>query len=174
MPTAFNFLGPLTNPARPAAAAIGVYDARLAPVMAQVLADRGDSALVFRGDDGLDELTTTTTSQVWLVSDGTVRPDVLDPAAVGIAPADPQALRGGDAAVQRRRWCGGCWPASRVRCAMRCCSTRPRPSPPSTGCWTRPQAAIEYGLPIAAAAVDDGSAAALLAVLGRASSAASS
>ena len=85
VPTPFNFLGPLTNPARPSAAAIGVYDPTLAPVMAQVLADRGDTALVFRGDDGLDELTTTTTSRVWLVSEGSVRADVLDPAAVGVA-----------------------------------------------------------------------------------------
>ena len=62
-----------------------MYDPTLAPVMAQVLADRGDTALVFRGDDGLDELTTTTTSRVWLVSEGSVRADVLDPAAVGVA-----------------------------------------------------------------------------------------
>ena len=63
MPTFFNFLGPLTNPARVTAAAIGCADSRMAPVMAAVLAERGDTAMVFRGDDGLDELTTTTTSQ---------------------------------------------------------------------------------------------------------------
>ena len=63
VPTAFNFLGPLTNPARVRAAGIGCADPAMAPVMAAVLAERGDSALVFRGDDGLDELTTTTTSR---------------------------------------------------------------------------------------------------------------
>src|SRR5918997_6899120 len=77
--TVFNFLGPLTNPARPAASAIGCADARMAPVMAQVLAGRGMRALVFRGDDGLDELTTGTTSSVWVVRDGEVEPDRLDP-----------------------------------------------------------------------------------------------
>jgi anthranilate phosphoribosyltransferase len=98
VPTAFNFLGPLTNPARPTAQAVGCADARMAPVMAAVLAERGTEALVFRGDDGLDELTTTTTSQVWVVHGGVVTQAVIDPAAFGIAPADPSALKGADAA----------------------------------------------------------------------------
>src|SRR5207253_10939805 len=93
--TVFNFLGPLTNPARPGAAAIGCADARMAPVLAAVLAERGTRALVFRGDDGLDELTTATTSSVWVVAGGGVRPERVDPAALGIAPASPDALRGG-------------------------------------------------------------------------------
>jgi anthranilate phosphoribosyltransferase len=96
VPTAFNFLGPLTNPARVRAAAIGCADRRMAPVMAEVLAQRGDTALVFRGDDGLDELTTTTTSSVWVAAGGTVTETTLDPAAFGIAPVTPDALRGGD------------------------------------------------------------------------------
>ncbi len=96
VPTPFNFLGPLTNPARVSAAAIGCADRRMAPVMAQVLADRGDCALVFRGDDGLDELTTTTTSSVWAVQGGTVHETSLDPRAFGIDAVPPQALRGGD------------------------------------------------------------------------------
>ena len=99
IPTAFNFLGPLTNPARPAASAIGCADRAMAPLVAQVLAARGDSALVFRGDDGLDELTTATTSSVWIVTGGTVAPAQVDPAALGIAAAGPDALRGGDAVV---------------------------------------------------------------------------
>jgi anthranilate phosphoribosyltransferase len=94
VPTFFNFLGPLTNPARVTAAAIGCADRRMAPVMAAVLADRGDSALVFRGDDGLDELTTTTTSSVWVAANGTVREATLDPARFGIAPVQPEALCG--------------------------------------------------------------------------------
>jgi anthranilate phosphoribosyltransferase len=102
VPTAFNFLGPLTNPARVRAAAIGCADPRMAPVMAAVLAARGDSALVFRGDDGLDELTTTTTSQVWLTSGAEVITASVDPARFGIAPVAPEALRGADAAFNAR------------------------------------------------------------------------
>jgi len=111
VPTFFNFLGPLTNPARVGAAAVGCADARMAPVMAAVLAARGDSALVFRGDDGLDELTTTTTSSVWVAAGGTVSTAVLDPAEFGIEPVVPEALRGGDrvhnAAVVREVLAGG-------------------------------------------------------------------
>ena len=72
VPTTFNFLGPLTNPARPSALAVGVADPRMGPVLAGVLAGRGNSALVFHGDDGLDELTTTGPSAVWVVTGGTV------------------------------------------------------------------------------------------------------
>ncbi|MCU1657775.1 MAG: trpD [Pseudonocardiales bacterium] len=96
VPTVFNFLGPLTNPARVRASAVGCADTRMAPVMASVLARRGDCALVFRGDDGLDELTTTTTSHVWVVADGEVTEVVVDPPSFGIAPVPPAALRGGD------------------------------------------------------------------------------
>lgn len=94
--TVFNFLGPLTNPSRPAAQAVGCADARMAAVMAQVLAGRGTSALVFRGDDGLDELTTTTTSRVWIVADGSVAEVSLDPAELGTARSQPADLVGGD------------------------------------------------------------------------------
>jgi anthranilate phosphoribosyltransferase len=96
--TVFNFLGPLTNPARPAAAAIGCADARMAPVLASVLAGRGMRALVFRGDDGLDELTTATTSAVYVVRGGEVEADRVDPAALGLAAPAAGGLRGGDAA----------------------------------------------------------------------------
>ncbi len=96
VPTAFNYLGPLTNPARPPAAAIGCADRTMAPVMAQVAADRGDTALVFRGDDGLDELTTTTTSSVWVAEGGQVREAVVEPTRLGIDAVPPEALRGGD------------------------------------------------------------------------------
>lgn len=98
IPTAFNFLGPLTNPAQPDAALVGCADLRMAPVMAQVLAERGVSALVVRGDDGLDEITTTTTTSVWVVDHATVRRDQLDPAALGVPVACREDLRGGDAA----------------------------------------------------------------------------
>jgi anthranilate phosphoribosyltransferase len=98
VPTVFNVLGPLTNPARPAAQAVGVSDLRLAPVMAGVLAARGADALVFRGDDGLDELTTTGTSTVWVVGGGEVRVESLDPVGLGLPRARIEDLRGADAA----------------------------------------------------------------------------
>ena len=98
VPTAFNFLGPLTNPAQPGVAAIGCADLRMAPIVAGVLAQRGDSALVFRGEDGLDELSTTSPAQVWQVKDGQVTTLRFDPADVGLAPATLDDLRGGDAA----------------------------------------------------------------------------
>ncbi len=96
VPTVFNFLGPLTNPARPAAQAIGVFDAGMLPVLAGVFAERGVSALVFRGDDGLDELTIATTSTVWVVKDGTATRTTFDPAVLGIPRAEADVLRGGD------------------------------------------------------------------------------
>lgn len=95
--TAFNFMGPMTNPANPTASAIGVADARLAPLIAGVLATRGRRALVFRGEDGLDELTTTGTSSVWEVRDGAVTESVIDPLELGIPRATLDDLRGGDA-----------------------------------------------------------------------------
>jgi anthranilate phosphoribosyltransferase len=97
VPTAFNFLGPLTNPARPGAMAVGVADRRMASLMAGVLAGRGTSALVFRGDDGLDELTTSGPSTVWEVRDGAVVEQTFDPQALGVARSAVQELRGGDA-----------------------------------------------------------------------------
>jgi anthranilate phosphoribosyltransferase len=98
VPTAMNVLGPLTNPAQPGAALVGCADARMAPVLAEVFAGRGASVLVVRGDDGLDELTTTTTSTVWVVSGGEVRQESLDPATLGLAPATREDLRGGSPA----------------------------------------------------------------------------
>ena len=97
IPTPFNFLGPLTNPAQPDAGLVGCANARIAPVLAQVFAQRGKTALVVRGDDGLDELTTTTTSTVWVADGGIVRTEQVDPATLGIRPATPADLRGGDA-----------------------------------------------------------------------------
>ncbi|WP_329398169.1 anthranilate phosphoribosyltransferase [Streptomyces melanogenes] len=108
--TTFNFLGPLTNPARVKAQATGVADARMAPIVAGVLAERGSSALVFRGDDGMDELTTTATSRVWVVRDGAVREEAFDPRDVGIDLVPVEALRGADASYNAdvaRRLLGG-------------------------------------------------------------------
>ena len=100
IPTALNVLGPLTNPAQPPAALVGCADARLAPVHGRgVRGPRRRRCWCVRGDDGLDELTTTTTSTVWVVGGGEVRREVVDPAALGMAPATREDLRGGDAAV---------------------------------------------------------------------------
>ena len=97
IPTAFNILGPLTNPAHVQASAVGAADSRMAPLIAGVLAERGSRGLVFRGDDGLDELTVTTTSRLWEVRGGRVEESVLDPADLGIPRATLDDLRGGDA-----------------------------------------------------------------------------
>ncbi|MCN0179030.1 anthranilate phosphoribosyltransferase [Salinispora arenicola] len=98
VPTAFNFLGPLTNPARPRAGAVGCFDARMAPVMAAVFAARGDSTLVLRGEDGLDEFTTAAPTRVWAAQNGTVREALLDAADLGVPRATLADLRGGDVA----------------------------------------------------------------------------
>ncbi|HEX5596368.1 MAG TPA: anthranilate phosphoribosyltransferase [Micromonosporaceae bacterium] len=98
VPTAFNFLGPLTNPARPRSAAVGCFDPRMAPVMASVFANRGDSVLVMRGEDGLDEFSTAAPTRLWLANDGRVTEAVVDAADLGIARSAPGDLRGGDAA----------------------------------------------------------------------------
>lgn len=97
VPTVFNILGPLGNPARPSAMAFGIADAAMAPVVAGVLSRRGVRGLVFHGRDGLDELTTTTRSQVWLLRDGEVVEDVLDATVLGLPAATPDDLVGGDA-----------------------------------------------------------------------------
>lgn len=98
VPTLFNVLGPLANPARPRAQAFGVADGRMAGIVANVLAGRGVEAMVFRGDDGLDELTTATTSRVWVVHDGAVVEERLDPRELGLPLPPADALRGGDVA----------------------------------------------------------------------------
>jgi anthranilate phosphoribosyltransferase len=97
VPTTFNFLGPLANPAQPIATSLGVANSQIAPLMAQELAERGRFGLVSRGNDGLDELTTTTTSTVWLVTPEGVQSQQLDPADFGIKKVSQDALIGGDA-----------------------------------------------------------------------------
>lgn len=95
IPTVFNFLGPLCNPVRPEASAVGVADAAAAPLLAGVFQQRGAAALVFRGDDGLDELTTTGHSHIWEVSRGRIVEHDFDPREIGIARAEISALLGG-------------------------------------------------------------------------------
>ncbi|MFF5036545.1 anthranilate phosphoribosyltransferase [Nocardia salmonicida] len=102
IPTVFNVLGPLTNPAQPRAGLIGCAFADLAPVIAGVFAARGASALVVRGRDGLDEITTSDLTDVWVVSGGRIRQTVLDPTRLGIVRVDLDDLRGGDAEANAR------------------------------------------------------------------------
>jgi anthranilate phosphoribosyltransferase len=97
VPTVFNFLGPIANPARPTSQAVGVFDPRMGEILAGVLAGRGCSALVFRGEDGLDELTTTGPSSLWVVHDGQVAQTEFHPSSLGLPPASVADLRGGDA-----------------------------------------------------------------------------
>ncbi|MBB6395665.1 anthranilate phosphoribosyltransferase [Actinomadura coerulea] len=106
VPTVINYIAPLVNPARPRAACVGCSNADVAPVLAQVLADRGCSALVVRGHDGLDEISTAAPTHVWVVTGNTVTPTTIDAAEFGLPRSVPGDLRGGDAshnAVVARR-----------------------------------------------------------------------
>lgn len=98
VPTVFNILGPLCNPARPIASAVGVARAERIPLMVGVFQTRDATALVFRGDDGLDELSTTGHSHIWEVSRGKVLEHDFDPTDLGIGRATIEQLRGGDPA----------------------------------------------------------------------------
>lgn len=98
IPTLFNILGPLCNPARPNASAVGVSSLERVPLMVGVFQTRGATALVYRGDDGIDKLTTTGHSHIWEVSRGVVAEHDLDPADLGIPRADVESLLGKDPA----------------------------------------------------------------------------
>jgi anthranilate phosphoribosyltransferase len=102
VPTVFNLLGPLTNPASPRAGLIGCAFGDLAEVMAGVFAARSSSVLVVHGDDGLDELTTTTTSTIWRVQAGTVDKLTFDPLGFGFPRAQVAELVGGNAEANAR------------------------------------------------------------------------
>ena len=102
IPTVFNILGPLANPARPQAAAIGVADDRMHLVMAEVLANRGVDGFVFRGDDGLDEITLSSTTSILSIGNGEIRSDLIDPLDFGISRAPVTDLVGGDAEENAR------------------------------------------------------------------------
>jgi anthranilate phosphoribosyltransferase len=163
VPTVFNFLGPVANPARPGAQAVGVSDPRTGPIIAGVLAGRGCSALVFHGDDGLDELTTTDTSTVWVVHDGTVSQTVVDPAQFGLPRSKLEDLRGGDAvhnaAVARAVLAGAPGPVRdtvvlNAGAALAAAAGVPTPADLA--------GALSDGCARASAALDSGAAAALL------------
>ncbi len=163
VPTTFNFLGPLANPARPAAQAVGVADARMAPLIAGVIAGRGNRGLVFHGGDGLDELTTTTSSEVWVIRNGEVTQARLDPSALGIAPAGRDDLVGGDpahnAGVVREVFGGAAGPVRDIvalnAAAAQLAFAGPDPDAPLADQFAGP-------LERAYAAIDSGAAAAVL------------
>lgn len=110
VPTVFNMLGPLCNPARAEANAVGVAQIERVPLITGVFRTRGATALVFRGDDGLDELTTTGHSRIWEVTRGDIHEHDLDPRDLGIPIADLADLIGGspqhNAEVLRRTLAG--------------------------------------------------------------------
>jgi anthranilate phosphoribosyltransferase len=97
IPTIFNILGPLANPAKPKAAAIGVANDRMHLLMAQVLSAKGVDGFVFRGDDGLDEISLATTTSVLTIGQGEISSDLIDPSDLGISKAPITDLVGGDA-----------------------------------------------------------------------------
>jgi anthranilate phosphoribosyltransferase len=97
IPTIFNILGPLSNPAKPKAAAIGVAKAELLPLISQVVAKQGKEGFIFRGDDGLDEISLSGASTVYQVSSDGVKIERFDPADIGISRASVSELSGGDA-----------------------------------------------------------------------------
>jgi anthranilate phosphoribosyltransferase len=102
VPTIFNILGPLANPARPQAAAIGVANPAMHLLMAEVLSNRGVDGFVFRGDDGLDEITLATSTTVLTIGNGEIRSWRIDPRDFGIPYAPISELTGGDAAENAR------------------------------------------------------------------------
>jgi len=161
VPTFFNYLGPLTNPAQPHAGAIGCADPRMAPVMADVFATRGNSVLVVRGEDGLDEFTTTAPTRVWAAADGRVTELVIDAADLGVSRAQPGDLRGADvefnAGVARRLLAGESGP---VRDAVILNAAAALAAHDGFGADV--PGALKSGMERAAEAIDSGSAATVL------------
>ena len=110
VPSIFNILGPLANPARPVAVAIGVARADLLKLVAEVLARRGCQGFVFRGDDGLDEVSVSSSTTVYVIKDGEIRLEVFDPANLGLERISIDQLKGGTAeenvAITKRIFAG--------------------------------------------------------------------
>ncbi|NUT23058.1 MAG: anthranilate phosphoribosyltransferase [Hamadaea sp.] len=169
VPTAFNLLGPLTNPARPRAGAVGVADSRLASTVAGVFRDRGDSVLVMHGEDGLDEFTTAAPTTVHVVRGGTIHTATVDAVDLGLPRSAPGDLRGGDApfnaAVARRLLAGETGPvrdAVLVNSAAALVAVAGVDGPPFADPATELPEALRAGIERAAAAIDSGAAAKVL------------
>ena len=132
--TVFNVLGPLANPAGVRHQAVGVSNARLAPMMAEVLHRLGHvHALVFTGPDGIDELGVSGPAHCYEVTGEGVRESMIDPRDVGLDVAPLDAVRGGDAEPRMPRSSFRCWRVSPDRGVTSCCSTPPP-------CWSPPTA----------------------------------
>lgn len=163
VPTVFNLLGPLTNPAGPRSGLIGCAFGDLAEVMAGVFAARRASVLVVHGDDGLDELTTTTTSTIWRVQAGTIDKLTFDPLGFGFPRARVDALVGGDAeanAAEARSVLGGSTGAVRDAVVLNAAGAMVAHAGLSSHAEWLPS--WEDGLTRAAAAIDSGAAGQLL------------
>ncbi|HEY0932217.1 MAG TPA: anthranilate phosphoribosyltransferase [Trebonia sp.] len=179
VPTAFNYLGPLTNPARPSSLAVGVADPLMGTVLAGVYAARGNTALVFHGG-GLDELSTTGPSTVWIAAEGQVSQTSFDPVVLGLPRSTLADLRGGapadNAAVARAVLGGAAGPvrdivllnaaaAMAAADGLAAVAAARTADPAATAAATGEVLAktLSQGLARAAAAVDSGAAAGLLA-----------
>ena len=163
VPTVFNLLGPLTNPAGPRSGLIGCAFGDLAEVMAGVFAARRASVLVVHGDDGLDELTTTTTSTIWRVQAGTIDKLTFDPLGFGFPRAAVADLIGGDAAAnaaEARSVLGGSAGAVRDAVVLNAAGAMVAHAGLSSHAEWLPS--WEDGLSRAAAAIDSGAAGQLL------------
>lgn len=159
--TALNVLGPMTNPSRPTWSVVGVADDRVAPLMAGVFAQRGTDALVFRGDDGLDELTVADGSHIWWVADGEITEVHITPEELGLSRSPLESLRGGDAEhnaeVARRLFAGSTGPvrdAVVLNSGAAVALARSGPDMP-----TDPIGAIRAGMDTVEAVLDSGQAA---------------
>jgi len=163
VPTVFNLLGPLTNPAGPRSGLIGCAFGDLAEVMAGVFAARRASVLVVHGDDGLDELTTTTTSTIWRVQAGTIDKLTFDPLGFGFPRARVEELVGADAeanAAEARSVFGGAPGAVRDAVVLNAAGAMVAHAGLSSHAEWLPS--WEAGLSRAAAAIDSGAAGQLL------------
>ena len=96
--TIFNVLGPLCNPARPEANALGMAQIERIPLVVGLYQQRGATALVYRGEDGIDKITTTGHSRVVEVSRGSVTEHDFDPREIGFGFSSLEAIRGGSPA----------------------------------------------------------------------------
>ncbi|MER6913842.1 anthranilate phosphoribosyltransferase [Streptomyces sp. NPDC000594] len=160
VPTAINYLAPLTNPAGPATALVGCSSHVLAPHLATVLAARGTRAWVARGEDGLDEITCAAPTRLWIAGPHTVRETVLDTAGFGLARAGADALRGGDAAYNAtavHRVLGAERGAARDAVLANAAGALAARTPDAD-----PRDAFAHGLDTARAAIDTGAAATVL------------
>jgi anthranilate phosphoribosyltransferase len=111
IPTAFNILGPLANPGRVRRMVVGVADLSMAERMLAVLAAHGaEHVLIVHGDDGLDELSTTSPSRLFELRAGTMASSSLDPTSLGLPRAQIDDIQGGgpaENATIARRVLGG-------------------------------------------------------------------